>query len=256
MHGLLFVLLACTTDGVSVSSPSLQTTDTDTTTDTADTDTDTTETADSGTEDTSPPRMEFNQYTDVDADAYLVGPVFVSELTRVQCTLKSACQPVRFAATFVDIPECTDHGLDAFTAGGLDFADCNVTLEEAEKCFESFEHAFDQCDPGRIHVDACGEVLDCLQGNVMGLDEWSFPGHYVNTYCSRGCTGDLSDVCNVLPEPQRTAEQGCAFDAVAGVACLDQTLWACDTKDGGSDETFPVAPVECANVCGADAGVP
>ncbi len=86
-----------------------------------------------------------------------------------------------------------------------------------------------------------------------GVNEDNFAEKYFDAYCGAGCTADISAVCDAATDGTDGTTDGtstCDFDKKAAKACVDVANWTCEPLIEGSEDTYPTAPADCANVCG------
>ncbi len=182
---------------------------------------------------------------------------FVESYSEALCTFDFECNKAAFLEVFDDVEDCVDDSLDAVDDADLDLEDCDFDKDKAKECLDQIKDATEDCEAEDIaDADECAEVFDCgddggLNLGPAGVTVDNFGTKYFDAYCGAGCTADISFVCDSDLDTSGTGSTGnCDFDPQAAAACVDVSNWTCEPLISGSEDTYPMAPRECADVCG------
>ncbi len=175
---------------------------------------------------------------------------FLEKYTRALCDFDEHCNKSAFLEQFDDVDECFDDTMELYE--DLDVDGCDFDKDKAKSCLANAKDARQDCDIEDVVDDDCGEVFDCDGGGFIGgpVTIESFGPYYLEAYCGAGCTADISAVCDQDIDATSGTGYGCDFDTKAAVACVDVRNWTCEALIEGSDDSYPTAPPECADVCG------
>jgi len=182
---------------------------------------------------------------------------FLEKYSEALCTFEDECNRSVFLEEWDDVDDCVDDQLDIIDDADLDLEDCDFDKDNAKDCLATIKDATEDCEAEDIaDADECGEVFDCDGGGTIGVGPGgvtpdNFADKYFDAYCGAGCTADISAVCDAVFSTDTTGgTSACDFDKQAAAACVDVTKWTCEPLISGSDDTYPAAPADCANVCG------